>query len=75
MQTENRNIETVTVEETVRILRDCGMNISRETLGAGLQSGVFPFGIHTKGPKGGNVYWVFKRQLDEWIDARATAQN
>lgn len=63
-------IETITPQEAAERLRATGMHIGVETLRQGLQQGVFPFGSYIQSVTGGPVYFVYKRLLDEWVDAR-----
>ncbi len=66
----NWTIETLTVAETTELLRSCGMRISVDTLRLGLQQGVYPFGVYVAA-KGGPVYQIFAKQLEQWIADRA----
>lgn len=64
-------ITTLTLEEAVSRLRLAGLRTSKETLGEGLKQGVYSFGVGFTGPRGGTVYQIFSRQLDEWIAERS----
>jgi hypothetical protein len=64
-------IVTLTLAEAVYRLQLAGLKTSKETLGAGLKSGVYPFGVGFTGPRGGTVYQIFSRQLEEWIEERS----
>ena len=64
-------IETLTVAETTERMRTAGIRISPETLRDGLEQGVYPFGVYIKSRHGGNVYQVFAKLLDDWIDERS----
>ena len=68
-------IVTLTLAEAVSRLHLAGLKISKETLGAGLKSGVYSFGIGFTGPRGGTVYQIFSRQLDEWIAERSEEEG
>ena len=68
-------IETLTVAETTERMRTAGIRISPETLRDGLEQGVYPFGVHIKSRHGGNVYQVFAKLLDDWIDERSTKND
>lgn len=64
-------IETITPRQAAEILRSNGMSITAETLGAGLQQGVYPFGVCVKLERS-PVYQIFKPLLEKWIDERST---
>lgn len=63
-------IETLTVEETVELLRDLGMRISAPTLRLGIQQGVFPWGTYIQGERG-PVYHIYRVMLEDWIAERS----
>lgn len=63
-------IETLTVQEATELLRSNGMKTSVDTLGRGLQQGVYPFGIYIQGKKG-PIYQIFKVQFDRWVQERS----
>ena len=46
------------------------MRITSSTLAAGIQQGVYPFGLCIQGEVK-PVYQIFVRLLDEWIERRA----
>lgn len=56
---------TITPQEAVEILRDCGMKIGPEALREGLLQGAFPFGtaIRLQTVR----CWVYPKKLEEWI--------
>ena len=67
-------IETISVAEATERLRALGVKISSPTLRAGLQQGVYPFGvcIQPEDEDGHPVYQIFVRLLDQWIEERAS---
>lgn len=61
-------ISTLTVEETVEILRSAGMRIATESLRDGIEQKQFPFAICIKRGRGHNrMFEVFPAPLDEWL--------
>lgn len=67
-------IETLTVQEATELLRSYGMKISVDTLGRGLQQGVYPFGIYIQGKKD-PIYQIFRVKLDKWVLEHSTPDN
>lgn len=67
-------IETFTVRDAAAYLREHGMRISAEALSAGLEQGVYPFGICIRLERS-PVYQIFKRLLDGWIAERETKED
>ena len=63
-------IGTLTVAEATERLRAQGLHISAETLRRGLEQGVYPFGEHIQGRTGGNVYYIYERLFEDWVQAR-----
>jgi hypothetical protein len=68
-------IVTLTLAEAVSRLHLAGLKISKETQGEGLKSGVYSFGVGFTGQRGGTVYQIFSRQLDEWIAERSEEEG
>lgn len=62
-------IVVLTIEETVAILRDNGMNISAPHLRAGIECGAYPFGVCVKLNR--PTYEIFKPLLMRWIAERS----
>ena len=62
-------------QAVVEYLRDVGFSIGRETLQAGLQQRVFPFGdyIHSPVPGGQDVYIIYPVLLAKWAAERSPA--
>ena len=56
---------TVTPEEATKIIRDAGVQIGTETLRAGIEQGMFPFGICIVQNK--RIFLISKKKLTEWI--------
>lgn len=57
----------------VEYLRDVGFSMSKDTLQAGLQQRVFPFGdyIHAPTPGGQDVYLIYPALLAKWAAERS----
>ena len=64
-------IETLSLNGAAEYLRTHGMRISTATLAAGIQQGVYPFGLCIQCGEQ-PVYQIFVRLLDEWIERRST---
>lgn len=63
-------IKALTAQEATERLRAAGLRISPDTLRAGIQQGVFPFGnCITDGDK---VKWcyIYDKQMEAWIRER-----
>ena len=56
---------TLTPEEATKIIRDSGVQIGTETLRAGIEQGVFPFGICII--QNNRKFLISKKKLSEWI--------
>lgn len=67
-------IETMSLNEATEYLRQHGMRITNTTLAAGIQQGLYPFGLCIQGDIK-PVYQIFTRLLDEWIERRATSKK
>ena len=63
-------IETLTVAEATEALRCHGTKISKDTLCQGIEQGKFPFATHIVGKQGGNVFFIYRRMLDDWMKER-----
>lgn len=63
------SLGVINVANAVEILRKYGMRIDPNTLRKALEDRVFPFGDCIKMGKS-NVYHVYRRSLQEWIDER-----
>lgn len=63
-------IEVLTAAEATERLRAAGLRISPETLRAGIQQGVFPFGDCVM--EGGKVKWccAYSNLMESWIKER-----
>lgn len=59
-------------QAAVEYLRDVGFSIGKDTLQAGLQQRVFPFGDYVKAtkPGGHDVYLIYPVLLAEWAARR-----
>lgn len=62
-------IQTMDLNQCAAHLRAHGLSISNETLAAGLEQGVYPFGVCIGGGQRRN-FQIFKRLVDEWIKER-----
>ena len=67
-------IETMSLNEATEYLRQHGMRITNTTLAAGIEQGLYPFGLCIRGDVK-PVYQIFVRLLDEWIERRATPKK
>ena len=65
-------IETMTAEEAAYRLRSMGMRISPTILRAGIEQGVFPFGVVIRSECGSPRCQVFVRLLERWLDEVST---
>lgn len=61
-------IPTLTIDETVKRMREAGMKISRDKLIAGIYQGVYPFADMTKLTN--LEYTVYEKMFNEWCEAR-----
>lgn len=59
-------IETMTLNEASKYLRDRGMKMWPGTLADGLEQGVYPFGVCIRTDHS-RVFQIFKKKLDAWI--------
>lgn len=60
-------------QAAVEYLRDVGFSIGKDTLQAGLQQRVFPFGDYIKAPAPGgqDVYLIYPALLAKWAAERS----
>lgn len=60
-------------QAAVDYLRDVGFSIGKDTLQAGLQQRVFPFGDYIKAPAPGgqDVYLIYPALLAKWASERS----
>lgn len=63
-------IVVLTIDETVKILREHGMKISPPHLRAGIECGAYSFGVCVKTEKR-PTYEIFKPLLMRWIAERS----
>ena len=61
-------IKILSVAETCRILNEHGMSITPERLRAGLQQGVYPFGVAIKLKE--YCYEIYSNLLYKWVQER-----
>lgn len=62
-------IETMTLNQASKYLRDKGLILSPDTLADGLEQGVYPFGLCVIGGQR-RVFHIFPNLLDKWIAER-----
>lgn len=62
---EINSYSTLTPEAATHIIRDAGVPIGTETLRAGIEQGVFPFGICVV--QNNRKFLISKKKLVEWI--------
>lgn len=62
-------IETMTLHQASKYLRDKGLSLCSDTLADGLEQGVYPFGVCIRTDRS-RVFQIFKKKLDAWIAAR-----
>ncbi len=65
-----KKIVTLNLNECVEYLRERGLSISSPTMAAGIEKGVFPFGVCID-VNGSRTFKIFKVLLDHWIEERA----
>ena len=65
-----KSIETMTVNEVVRALRDLGLRTSPDKIADGIQQGVYPYGVCISTPGKRRYFEIYKAQFIEWVDAR-----
>ena len=66
-----KSIETMTINEVVRALRNLGVRTSPDKIAAGIQQGVYPYGVCISMPGKRRYFEIYKSQFDEWVDAHA----
>ena len=66
-------IKTLTVKEAAAELRKHGMAISDLSLAAGLEQGVYPFGVCIRMERS-RVFQIFPVLLRQWIAEREEAE-
>lgn len=59
-------IETMTLNQASKYLRDMGLKMWPGTLADGLEQGVYPFGVCIRTDRS-RVFQIFKKKLDAWI--------
>lgn len=63
-------VETLNVATATEIMRAAGISMTADTLRAGLEQGIYPFGDCVKREKG-PVYHIYKKLFDRWMNERA----
>ena len=64
----SRLMSEITVEKALEILHDEGSMMGRKILCAGIEQGVFPFGVCVRLEQ--REYIVYENVLRDWIDER-----
>lgn len=67
-------VGTVSVRETVSILRRYGMKISEDLLRCGIEQKQFRFGSCIRTKANNRVYIIYKNLLMDWITERAISK-
>lgn len=67
-------IDTLTLKECTELLRHNGLSVSQETLGAGIEQGVYPFAVCVKAKKS-RVFQIYTSLLMKWIEERSVQGN
>lgn len=62
-------IETMTLHQSSKYLRDKGLILCSDTLADGLEQGVYPFGVCIRTDRS-RVFQIFSNLLDKWIAER-----
>lgn len=62
-----KRIRTLTANQAAKRLRDAGLGMATLTLEAGLEQGVYPFGVCILAGKQ-RVFQISAKKLEEWID-------
>lgn len=66
-----KTIQTMTLNECAKYLRERGMSISNTVLADGIQQGAFPFGVCICDTDDDiRTFKIFSRLVDEWIAER-----
>ena len=71
--TINKTVPTLNICEATRRFREYGISTSEVVLGAGIEQGLYPFGICIKTEKG-RRFEIYEKMLDEYLQARAASQ-
>ena len=69
---ENKQIETMNVQQLALLLRSLGMKVSEQTISAGIVQGKYPFGIFIETDSGGRKFEIYSKLVHDWIDERCT---
>ncbi len=67
---EHKKIETLTIKQAVDELRELGMNITPDRLRAGINQGVFPFGICIQMKN--FEFEIYRVPFEKWIAERVS---
>ena len=62
-------IETMTLNQASKYLRDKGLILCSDTMADGLEQGVYPVGGCSRTDRS-RVLQIFKKKLDKWIAER-----
>lgn len=69
MEENKKMMKVISVKQAVNKLAEHGFRITPVHLGAGLQQGVYPFGVAIKLHEW--VYEIYDTLLDKWIEERS----
>lgn len=61
-------IRTLTPDEAAERLKKLGVSTSAQKIRAGLEQGVYPFGVRIQ--MKGNVYEIYERLFNKWVEER-----
>ena len=64
-----KTIQTMDLNECAAYLREHGLSISNESLAAGLEQRVYPFGVCIRGGKR-RIFQIYTRLVNGWITER-----
>lgn len=67
-----KNKLTVTVNETLAIMRKAGIPITAITLADGIETGVYPFGrmVRKSEITGRRTFEIYRVDLQQWLDSK-----
>lgn len=65
-------VETLTVNELCDVMRLRGMKVSPDAIAQGIEDGCFPFAfcIKCKSDNSKRTFFIFRKQLEQWMDER-----
>ena len=63
-------IGTMTAAQAAQVMREMGIRVSPQTIREGLEQGKYPFGECIEKKSGRNVYHIYTRLFEEWLEGR-----